>query len=111
MGVNLGFAVDSIDEPLARTFDLNKDIAAICGDEDAALVGQSWHAVIKVSDHLIDVSCSKAGDGATFEINHHYELDGSASRAEQILSNTGLFEKLKAISERLVDGLTKGGAE
>lgn len=108
LGINISFAVESLEPFLAQTFDCNKCIAEFSGDENAKLVTQTWHAAIKVSDHLINVTCTKSGDGAMFDFNHHYELDGSTKRAEQILSTKALFEQLKAVSESLVDGTVKG---
>lgn len=111
MGFNFGYSVDGVPGLLSGTFDWSEDLVDLLPEPDSKLAQRSWQVSLAVKDHLINVSCERTVDGAVFAINHHYEVEGSATRAAEILHREDIYGSIFALSETFVKRLTSTGDE
>lgn len=111
LGVNFAYAVDPNEGQLRTTVEWAESVSDLLVDDPEALVAnRQWQVGINALGHMVNVTYRADAQGGTININHHYEVEGSASKAAEHLAVTNLFEQLLGMSNKLVAGLINGGA-
>ena len=107
VGVNLTISLDAASHLLTSSFETSAAVAELTGDDDPKVVNQEWKTGIKLSDHLLNLSCIKSGGQTKLIFNHHFEA-GSAPNAARVLKDNALFSRLKHLSETIATQLESG---
>jgi hypothetical protein len=111
MGVNFSYEVLPGEGQLAKSVAWADSVGdLLVADPEANVVSRQWQLGIAALNHMVNVSYQSNAQGATINVNHHYEVEGSASKAAEQLAAVDLFNELLHATNELVEGLTKGDA-
>lgn len=111
MGVNFAYQVDHLQGQLSNTVDWADSVSDLLVDDpEAKVIDRQWQVGIAAMGHMVNVGYRADAQGGTISVNHHYEVEGSAAKAAAYLAAVGLFEQLLGVTNKLVEGLTKGDA-
>lgn len=110
MGVNFAYQVDPLEGELSKTVSWSDSISDLLVDDpDATVLNRQWQIGIAAMDHMVNVGYRSDAQGGAISVNHHYEVEGSAAKAAAHLAGAGFFERLQDVTNKLVEGLVKGG--
>lgn len=100
LGVNFGYLIDAPNDLARQSFGCI-DLAAEQVEqlEHASVVQRSWTAALKLTDHVLNVTCTGTREMVQFELNHHYDVSGGAA-ASALLRTEGMFTRVRSISEK-----------
>lgn len=108
LGINFSFSVDPGSGELKNSTAWSAAICDLLTDDDSAkIVTQSWQLGLKTLNHLMNVIYQSSAEAATISVNHHYETEGTADRAAQILRQENLYTTLLNLTQSFVEGLVK----
>jgi hypothetical protein len=111
LGVNFAYQVEPLEGQLAKTVAwADNTVDLIVDDPEAKVLNRHWQLGIAAMGHMVNVGYRSDAQGATIDVNHHYEVEGSAERAAEHLAVAGLFDGLLNMTNKLVEGLVKGDA-